>query len=454
MIGFGFVVAAWVDAWARVQPANPIAPWQDLPVYSAWLLLTGFLVAVLGRNLADGKDWRTALPPGYHLALVGGLIFGLGAIADVYYQLVSGIAQGIEALLSPTHLIQLVGGSLQVAAPLSQALRERPDRAGWPVVLAAASTLSALTFFTQFMHPLIDLWPARGWGPQGLPPWVIQRLGVGDVLVQVSILVGLVLLLIRSFALPTGSLTVLLTLNGLCLTIVGRHPELLAVPVLTGLAADAMLPWLRPQVSQAAGLRAFSAAVPALYTILYGVSITFLEGGSLWPLQLWLGVIMAAGLAGFLVSYVAGIRRPRSVVAGEVWEEVWPRRHVEITPASVKDALDALADSQTLSASALTQLPCISAKGDAAGAELHGLLVDIVKELAAARAPRDAEAGRLLDEYYVRKVGSHELIAERLHLSRPTFYRRLQRGLALTAERLDELAEFAARHPDTQSPAP
>lgn len=284
IIGFGFVVAAWVDAWARVQPANPIAPWQDLPVYSAWLLLTAFLVAVLGRNLADGKDWRTALPPGYHLALVGGLIFGLGAIADVYYQLVSGIAQGIEALLSPTHLIQLVGGSLQVAAPLSQALRERPDRAGWPVVLAAASTLSALTFFTQFMHPLIDLWPVRGWGPQGLPPWVNQRLGVGDVLVQVSILIGLVLLLIRSFRLPTGSLTVLLTLNALCLTIVGHHPELLAVPVLTGLAADAMLPWLRPQLSQAAGLRAFSAAVPALYTILYGVSITFLEGGSLWSL--------------------------------------------------------------------------------------------------------------------------------------------------------------------------
>jgi len=38
------------------------------------------------------------------------------------------------------------------------------------------------------------------------------------------------------------------------------------------------------------------------------------------------------------------------------------------------------------------------------------------------------------------RVGSHEVIAERLHLSRPTFYRRLQRGLTLVAERLDELA--------------
>jgi hypothetical protein len=44
-------------------------------------------------------------------------------------------------------------------------------------------------------------------------------------------------------------------------------------------------------------------------------------------------------------------------------------------------------------------------------------------------------------------VGSHEVIMERLHLSRPTFYRRLQRGFALVAERLDEMSEFAQRVP-------
>jgi hypothetical protein len=46
-----------------------------------------------------------------------------------------------------------------------------------------------------------------------------------------------------------------------------------------------------------------------------------------------------------------------------------------------------------------------------------------------------------------RRVGSHEVIMERLHLSRPTFYRRLQRGFALVAERLDGLSEFAERIP-------
>jgi hypothetical protein len=75
-------------------------------------------------------------------------------------------------------------------------------------------------------------------------------------------------------------------------------------------------------------------------------------------------------------------------------------------------------------------------------AELRALLVDVIADLAASPMPRDAEAGKLLLDYYVKKVGSHEVIMERLHLSRPTFYRRLDRGLALVAESINDLARF------------
>jgi DNA invertase Pin-like site-specific DNA recombinase len=72
------------------------------------------------------------------------------------------------------------------------------------------------------------------------------------------------------------------------------------------------------------------------------------------------------------------------------------------------------------------------------------LLTDVVGELATSQVSRDAEAGKLLVDYYMRHMGSHETIAERLHLSRPTFYRRLQHGLTLVAKRIHELSEFAA----------
>ncbi len=440
-----FVLGAYVDAWARVAPGRPLGPWQDALADAAWLAVTGYLALVLGRNLAAGTGWRAALPAGYHEALAGGLLFGLGALADVYYQIAFGVAQGLEALLAPTHLIELAGGGLLVSAPLSQALRDRPERADWPVVVSAALSLCALTFFTQFVNPLAQVWPSRAY-TGSTTYWAAQDLGVAGILIYVAQVMGVMLLLIRSFGLPRGSLTAVCGFNGLCLTIVSQHFELVPVPLLAGLAADGLLLRLRPDATEPAGLRVFSAAVPAVFTLLYCAAILLAEGGTLWSFQLWAGVVLAASLTGFLVSYLAGIRRPRSVAALEAWAERWPQRQVEVTPAMVKEGLDGLQDPAALAASPLARLACVSSNGAQAGPEVRALLVDVMKELAAAKAPRDAEAGQLLVDYYVKRAGSHEVIAERLHLSRPTFYRRLQRGLTLVAERLDELSEFAARN--------
>ena len=93
-------------------------------------------------------------------------------------------------------------------------------------------------------------------------------------------------------------------------------------------------------------------------------------------------------------------------------------------------------------------MPGIASQGGGStAADLRACLVDVIDELAKSSHPRDAEAGRLLFDYYVKRVGSHEVIMERLHLSRPTFYRRLQRGFLLVAERLDEMSEFAGDNP-------
>jgi hypothetical protein len=110
----------------------------------------------------------------------------------------------------------------------------------------------------------------------------------------------------------------------------------------------------------------------------------------------------------------------------------------------LKSALQNLADVEVLRRSPLTLLPALSGSSDS-GADLRDMLVDVVTELTASRAPRDREAGQLLLDYYVKRVGSHEVVMERLCLSRPTFYRRLHRGLARLAERLDAVNEFAAR---------
>ena len=105
----------------------------------------------------------------------------------------------------------------------------------------------------------------------------------------------------------------------------------------------------------------------------------------------------------------------------------------------VRSALDDLGTPESLGRSPLARLPGVASGGSAA-VELREVLIDVIGELAASTSPRDAESGHLLLDYYVKRVGSHEVIMERLHLSRPTYYRRLHHGFTLVASRLDRLS--------------
>lgn len=451
LLGAVFLLAAYIDAWDRSRPPGvpgQLGPWDEAGVTAGWLCITALLIYTLLRSLQRGVPFGRALPNGYDLSLAGCLVFGAAAAVDGTISRGLGFGSGIEALVTPTHLFELIGGGLMVSGPLRAAMRRRDEAAGLPAIVSAALLLSTLTFFTQFANPLVDVWPARGAGEPNVLWWVAQDLGAAGLLIQGCLLVAIMLLLVRRFTLPPGSLTLVCLLNGILVVILKARWELLPVPLLTGLSADLMLHWLRPSAEKTRGLRIFTFGVGSLFSLFYFGDVVLAYGGTWWSPALCLGLIVSTGVIGFLVSYVAGVRRARPLV-GEGDEldlaQVWPR-HGEVSPVDVKTALESLNDPPLLAGNPLVRLACISGEGTAGGQELRTLLIDVCKELAAARSPRDAEAGALLVDYYVRRVGSHEVIAERLHLSRPTFYRRLQLGLSLVAARVDELAEFAARH--------
>jgi hypothetical protein len=103
--------------------------------------------------------------------------------------------------------------------------------------------------------------------------------------------------------------------------------------------------------------------------------------------------------------------------------------------AQVKLALEDLYRPAALGRSPLVRLRCVDPDaGPAAG--LRALLLRLLDELRNTGQVRDREAAVLLGSYYVKRVGSHEIIAERLGLPRTTFYRRLHHGLELLAERI------------------
>ncbi|WP_412543708.1 hypothetical protein R8Z50_14830 [Longispora sp. K20-0274] len=79
----------------------------------------------------------------------------------------------------------------------------------------------------------------------------------------------------------------------------------------------------------------------------------------------------------------------------------------------------------------LARSPLLAAVGDPAA--LRAMLVAGVRQLEEAPTAADAEAGRILAQYYLERRGGHEFIAHRLHLGRATYFRRLHHGLTLLA---------------------
>ena len=446
-----FVLGAYISAYAYVQvPGVILQPAQQIGmtiVTAAWALLTLFLFAGLAVGLRAGRAWNRALPDGQTGSFAAALIFGAAWIVDAaFWSPAFGTkALGLDSLYTPPHLIELAAGAIIVSGPLRAATRRGEAIAGPVTLTSAALLLSVLTFATQFAHPLIDPWPAGDYEYRNAAPaWLGENMGMAALLAQAAILAGTGLLLNSAFKLRPGSLTFVFTLNGILVLITKVHFYLLLVPIVTGLAADAWVAWTarrpgRPSAS-------LCAVIGGTFAFAYMAELSLGPPGTRWGPSLWAGAIIAATMLSWLMGRLLRAGLPAAVLAPYplLGEERAPERWT-LDPDSaareqlVRAALDDLGTPEALGRSPLAQLSGVSSGGSAA-VELRALLVDVIGELAASQTPRDAEAGHLLLDYYVKRIGSHDLIMERLHMSRPTYYRRLHHGFELVANRLDALS--------------
>jgi hypothetical protein len=453
VLSTGFVLGAYVVAYAYVhQPAEVLesaATAGKTIIVASWSLLTLYLFAGFATGLASGRVWNRALPDGETGTFAAALIFGAAWLLDdaFWTPYLGGGGLGLEALFTPPHLIEIATAAVVVSGPLRAATR-RGETVATPIALMSATLLlSSVTFATQFAHPLIDPWPARDDQFRAqVVIWVRENLGVGALLAQTTVLAGTALLLNSAFRLRPGSLTFVFTVNGLFVTITKGNFYLLPVPIATGLVADAFLVWAsrrpgRPSAS-------LTAIVGGTYAFAYMLDLSLRQAGTDWPASLWTGAIIASTMLSWLMGRLLRAGLPGAIIEPYVVipEAAVPEKWT-LDPDStareqlVRAALDDLGTPEALGRSPLAQLPVVSNGGSAAN-ELRALLIDVIGELATSSSPRDAEAGHLLLDYYVKKAGSHEVIMERLHLSRPTYYRRLHHGFELVANRIDSLSTF------------
>ena len=332
-----FVVGLYLDGWAHVHghvDQSFFTPWHAA-LYGAFLTLAAFVGAAAVRGRRRGLPLGKSVPPGYELSLLGAGTFLVAGAGDMIWHLVFGIELNVDALYSPTHLALAVGAVLLGTGPLRSAWRRSDAGAGgggrggempWFAVLSLTCVLSVLTFFTQIAHPLVGLHAAGARPDLMLFAFSMQT----AIALQAAVLMGFVLLAVRRFTLPPGAFSAILGLNALAVAflsreVFGRAGSLRLVPaaLVAGLLSDVLYARLRssPLGGRPLGLRLLAFGVPVIFYLLYFLTL-IATTGIWWSIHLWLGSVVIAGIAGWLLSYVAAPPAP-GAARGDVELPAW-----------------------------------------------------------------------------------------------------------------------------------
>lgn len=308
-----FVAGVFIDGWAHNHLDEALetffTPWHAM-LYSGFTACAFALAWTAWKHRAPGRKIWHAVPEGYGPSLFGAAIFAAGGAGDMLWHLTFGIEKNIEALLSPTHLLLAIGGTLIVTGPLRAAWASASGRDRLrlgrmlPTVLAMTFAVSILSFMTQFAHP-IDADAAGALPATARALQESQSLSIAGMLLQIAILMGFVLLAIRRWGdrLPFGTFTVLFGLNAYGMSLMTDEHRLVWAALAAGLLADVKIRKLAPSVERAGALRIFATEVPMTYYILYFIALMS-TGEVWWSVHMWTGAIVMAGAVGLLMSYL------------------------------------------------------------------------------------------------------------------------------------------------------
>jgi hypothetical protein len=308
LLSLWLMAGLMLDGWAHTTRGGVesfFTPWHAA-FYSGFLASAAWvLFLVRGRRFGPMGPVATGIPVGYRLALSGLVIFGVGGVLDLIWHQVFGIEVEIDALVSPTHMILLLGAMLVVATPFRASWhRPTPRTSKWSWVAPAVISAGLSALLAQFF-----VFYASGWqAPTFRDPW---QPGGDDFLVAYSVLSLVTSTLIFMFAWllllvrwnpPFGSFAAVLAIVGLGLQGVHgfEHPGELLGAVVAGLLVDMLDRRLQATSDRTPQVRAWSFLAPL---VVWGVHAVYLSlvGDFGWPPVLW-GAIVLQGFVGLGLS--------------------------------------------------------------------------------------------------------------------------------------------------------
>jgi len=316
-LGVWLVGGVYLDGWAHLHRPGMesfFTPWHAV-LYSGFAALAGWLTVVAARARRAGVPPAGWVPAGYGLGLAGVAVFVAGGLGDMIWHQVFGVEVGLDALLSPTHLVLLVGGVLMLSTSLRAAAGRPADRRMLPAMLAVAATAALAAFFLSYLSVFADA--AAAVAPTEIPEGApghrqaenFTVVGLGEYLGTTGVLVVAVLYTLRRIGrLPAGLITAVVAAvaaGGGVLTEFA-HPAALLGAVLGGVAADVLVQAVAARTRRHAAV-VVGLALPALVWPgqLAGLAV---DGAVAWSVELWAGVVVVTALAGAVLGSLLSAR--------------------------------------------------------------------------------------------------------------------------------------------------
>ncbi len=442
------VAAGYWDSWLVRHP--PIPVWEHLPVQTAWLATTLYLGAI--SLIAWRRDGRleTAVPQGYGPSVVGLTVFLVGILISGWWADALGQAAGVPAIFRLPNLLQIAGAGLIVIGPLRASAGRGELFAGPTAVASAALLLAAVTFFTQFDHPYIDQYAAVGSVLNIVEPspnlnfyFRDEILGALGLMMQVAAVTAVIMWTLRQTRLPVGGITAILFVTTLLTATQMSRYSMLIVGIIAGVLGDGALLLARPRADRILSLHLFAGfmglALSGVYLLYVGR-----DPGTWWPPDMTYGAVASCALVGGLISYVVFPGADATRAASVLWPALAVDSSAEapdVTVERVEHALKVLASTRDLAESPLVGLRCVASPTPAG---LRKTMVDAIEHLRTSSFQLDAQAGQILDLYYVRRIGGHFAVTTRVGLSRAAYFNRRSYGVRRLVDRLRELEESAS----------
>lgn len=312
LLGTWLTIGGFVDGFAHRNLDTPetfFTPWHGI-LYSGFAAVSAWVVFLMIKRRQSTTSLRESIPAGYGTTVGGIVVFMAGGIGDGLWHTFFGIEVSIDALLSPTHLMLLVGALLILSGPFRSRWQDphQPTRVDGllPPLLAVTMGAAEVGFFFQYVDGLSNRFMQVPYSPGPEEGYFELVAGLSSILITTVILVGALLLLMKRWRLPPGSALLVFTIYGALMEVLEGYqfPEDIIAPVLAGIAAEGIIAWLETGERGLAGVRVIAFLVPV--TLWVARFVVFEQFSDIaWPTSVWTGAIVLAGLTGVGLSLLS-----------------------------------------------------------------------------------------------------------------------------------------------------